>query len=105
LRPTCRFPLLFNKVTLALDAPLPFQTLLRAEAGEFELLEREKHPREAVHHLRVATRVCHEHLGVRPNCRREALRLLGELCPIISRRREHERSDGHVVGQASFLPR
>jgi hypothetical protein len=87
--------------------PLTLDPLRWAEAGEFELLQGEEHPREAVDHLRVAARVFDEHLGVRPDCRSEALRLLEALCPIISFRfwrREHERSDGYVVGQGVSPP-
>jgi hypothetical protein len=84
----------------ALNPPLPLLALLGTQAGELEFLESEEHLAEAMDHLRVAARILHERLGVRPDCRSEALRLLEALCPMVPRRREHERSDGHVVGQA-----
>jgi hypothetical protein len=43
-----QFILACHEATAPLDPPLPLQPLLRAEAGEFELLEREEHPGEAV---------------------------------------------------------
>jgi hypothetical protein len=55
---------LSHEAAMMLDPPLPFQPLLRAEAGEFELLERQEHPGEAVDHLGVAARVCLEHLRI-----------------------------------------
>ena len=75
--------------------------LLGAEAGELELLQSEEHPGETVDHLGVAARVCLEHLRVQADCRGKALGLLEALLRIISRRRERERGNGHVVGQAS----
>jgi soluble cytochrome b562 len=68
--------LLGEPVPKTLDLVLALESLHRAEAGELELLEGEEHPREAVNHLGVATRIFHEHLGVRPDRRREALRLV-----------------------------
>ena len=74
---------------------------LRAEAGEFELLEREKHPGEAMDHLGVAPRVHLEDLRIQADRRGETLSLLETFRRIISRWRECERRNGHVVGQAS----
>jgi hypothetical protein len=87
---------------MALDPPLPFESLLGAEAGELELLESEEHAGEAVDCFGVAARVCREHLRVLPDGYREALGSLEALVWFISRR-EREHGDGHVVGQASLL--
>src|SRR5262245_52865064 len=94
------FVLFGDQTTMTLDASLPLEPLLWAEADEFELLQSEKHPGEAVDHLGVAAWVCLEHLRIQADCRREALCLLEALPRIISRRRKCERRDGHVVGQA-----
>src|SRR4029453_15125365 len=90
-----------HEAAMALDLDPPLELLLRAEAGEFELLEREEHPGEAVDHLRVAAGIYLEHLRVQADGSRETLGLLEALVRIIPRRRERERGNGHVVGQAS----
>src|SRR5262245_54814337 len=86
---------------MTLNPPLPLEPLLRAKAGEFELLEREEHPGEAVDDLRVAAGIYLEHLRVQVDGCREALGLLEALLRVISRRRERESGNGHIVGQAS----
>src|SRR5262245_52650584 len=86
---------------MALDPSLPLEPLLWAETGEFELLQGEEHPGEAVDHLGVAAGVWLHHLRVQVDGCCEALGLLEALLRIISRRREHERGNGYVVGQAS----
>jgi hypothetical protein len=58
---------------------LPLELLFRAEAGELELLQSEKHLCEAVDHLRVAAGVCLEHLRIEADCPSESLCLLEAL--------------------------
>jgi hypothetical protein len=87
--------------TVALDPLLPFETLLGAKTRQFELLDREEHPGEAVDYLGVAAGIYLEHLRVQADGCREALGFLETLLRIISRLRERECGNGHVVGQAS----
>ena len=73
-----------HREEVALDLTLPLQPLLGAEAGELEPLQCEQHPGEAVHDLRVATRVGVEHLGVESNSFGEALGMLEARCVLVA---------------------